>query len=119
MGVRFVTKSVLNVMAIYYIITGLWPMVHMRSFILITGPKVDLWLVRCLALMITSSGILFALPFLSDAPPSHEVQLLAMLNAFSLFVIDFYYPLKKRISKIYMVDGVLQVIFLGMLLAGK
>jgi hypothetical protein len=91
----------------------------MRSFIWVTGPKVDYWLVRCLALMIISSGIIFALPIISAAPPSQEVLLLAMLNAFSLLMIDVYYSLKGRISKIYLGDGLLQFIFLGLLLFRK
>ena len=32
---------VLRVQGSYYLVTGLWPLVHLASFEAITGPKVD------------------------------------------------------------------------------
>ncbi|MBV8580277.1 MAG: hypothetical protein JOZ86_06540, partial [Candidatus Eremiobacteraeota bacterium] len=36
----------LRVMAAYYLATGLWPLLDMRSFELVTGRKTDRWLVK-------------------------------------------------------------------------
>src|SRR2546421_737901 len=37
----------------YFLLTGLWPIFHIRSFMRITGPKNDLWLVRTVRLLLT------------------------------------------------------------------
>ena len=40
----------------YYMATGLWPIVHFRSFEAVTGPKVDDWLVRMVGLLAATIG---------------------------------------------------------------
>jgi hypothetical protein len=30
----------------YHLVTGVWPLVSMRTFASVTGPKVDKWLVK-------------------------------------------------------------------------
>jgi hypothetical protein len=47
--------------AVYYVWTGVWPIVHMRSFLAVTGPKVDLWLVRTVGLLVTAVGGVIAM----------------------------------------------------------
>lgn len=32
--------------AAYFVLTGLWPILNIRSFLRVTGPKSDLWLVK-------------------------------------------------------------------------
>ena len=46
----------------YYAVTGLWPLIHMRSFEAISGPKRDQWLVKTIGLLLTafSSVLLLA-----------------------------------------------------------
>ena len=43
--------------SIYFMLTGIWPVVHMPSFIAVTGPKTDLWLVRTVGLLIAGIGL--------------------------------------------------------------
>ena len=40
----------------YYAITGVWPLVHMRSFEAVTGPKQDHWLVHTVAGLLVVNG---------------------------------------------------------------
>jgi hypothetical protein len=40
----------------YFAATGIWPLVHMRSFEAVTGPKVDKWLVRTVGVLVTVIG---------------------------------------------------------------
>src|SRR5690625_7432182 len=44
------------IQGIYYGLTGLWPLLHMSSFIKITGPKSDLWLVQTVGMIILFVG---------------------------------------------------------------
>lgn len=37
---------------IYYVASGLWPLLHMRSFEAVTGPKRDKWLVNTVGALI-------------------------------------------------------------------
>ena len=41
---------------VYYLVTGIWPLVHMGSFQRVTGPKVDGWLVQTAGVLITAIG---------------------------------------------------------------
>lgn len=37
---------------LYYLVTAIWPLVSMRTFMAVTGPKVDQWLVLPVGLLI-------------------------------------------------------------------
>ena len=41
---------------LYFAATGVWPLVHMRSFERVTGPKTDTWLVRTVGVLVTVIG---------------------------------------------------------------
>jgi hypothetical protein len=41
-----------------YVTSGLWPLVHLRSFEAITGPKTDRWLVKTIGALIAEPGLL-------------------------------------------------------------
>lgn len=43
--------------ALLYLATGLWPVIHLRSFLSVTGPKTDLWLVESFGLLIAAFGL--------------------------------------------------------------
>ena len=51
---------VVTLQATYYILTGLWPLVHFSSFELVTGPKTDDWLVRMVGLLVVLIGVTLA-----------------------------------------------------------
>lgn len=42
---------------IFYLITGIWPLVSINTFQKVTGPKQDLWLVRTVGVLITAISI--------------------------------------------------------------
>jgi len=44
-----------------YVSTGIWPLLSMKTFEAITGPKVDRWLVRTVGILVTVSGSVIAL----------------------------------------------------------
>lgn len=110
------SHKLLNLVAwiqgIYYLITGIWPLIHMPSFVWVTGPKTDYWLVRMVALLIIS----ISLALLSAAYHKRiipEIKILAIASIISFCAIDFYYAWIDRISGIYVADGIAE---LGLLL---
>ena len=79
--------TVALVQGIYFLITGIWPLIHMHSFLAITGPKTDLWLVKTVGLILAVIGavLLYAQATATINPP---VVALAIGSAASLALVD-------------------------------
>jgi len=107
-------RLLLGGQAAYYILTGLWPIVHMGSFEAITGPKVDDWLVRMVGLLAATIGITLAVA-VRGARIGPEVRTLAILSALSFAAIDLRYALPGRISPIYLADAVVELALVTLL----
>lgn len=46
---------------IYFMLAGVWPLVNIHSFEVITGPKVDVWLVKTVGLLVAVIGAVLLL----------------------------------------------------------
>lgn len=86
-------------------------MIHLDSFLFVTGPKTDTWLVKTVSLLIVCMGLTF-LKASSAKHFSASVCVLAVSAASAFIFIDMYYPLRGIISKVYMIDGFVQLIFI-------
>jgi len=64
------------------------------------------------ALLIPVASCLLTYLFIESS--TRPAFVLGMLTCISFIAIDFYYALNDVISDIYLVDGVVQIIFLGM-----
>lgn len=108
-----------TIQGVYYLFTGLWPLVSMETFQAVSGPKTDHlptgneadhWLVNTVGVLV----IAIALPLLLSAwraRISPEVILLAMAAAVGLLSIDVIYVARSVILPIYLVDAALEAIF--------
>lgn len=97
---------------LYYLVTAIWPLVSLRTFMAVTGPKVDGWLVKTVGLLITVTGAVCLLAAYSGRYMP-EVALLAVGNAVALTFVDIYYVAIGRISKIYLADVVPEVLLIA------
>src|SRR5437868_11931097 len=89
---------------VYFAATGIWPIVDMRSFEAVTGPKVDKWLVRTVGVLVAViGGALISAGARRAVTP--EVAGLAVGAAAGLGLIDVIYSTSGRISKIYLADA--------------
>jgi TRAP-type uncharacterized transport system fused permease subunit len=104
-------RLLLWIEGLYSLVTAIWPIVDIDSFMVVTGPKTDQWLVKTVSVLILAIAVFFLLQ-LRYKSAIIPVAILGILFSAGLIVIDFYYPSIDRISNIYMVDGVVQVIFL-------
>lgn len=96
------------VQGIFYGLTGLWPLLHMPSFLAVTGPKVDLWLVKTVGLLIALiGGVLLVGARRRSVGP--ELALLAAGGAAALAGVDLVYALSDRISDIYLLDAAAEI----------
>lgn len=97
---------------LYYLVTAVWPLVSMRTFMAVTGPKVDQWLVRTVGLLIGVTGAVCLLAvYLGRFTP--EVVVLAVGNAVVLTAIEVYYVAIRRIAPIYLADAVAEVLLIA------
>lgn len=96
---------------IYYIITGIWPLMHIPSFILITGPKYDIWLVKTVGVLILVQGIVIISAALSKRI-SKEIFMLSVGAAAGLTIIDVYYASIDRIWDVYLLDALAEVLLI-------
>jgi hypothetical protein len=87
---------------------GLWPLLHMPSLEAVTGPKVDRWLVRTVSGLMVANGVvqLRAEPSLDGVTAARRI---GMGTALVLGAVDLYYGGRHRISRVYLLDALLEV----------
>lgn len=95
-----------------YLVTGLWPLVSLRSFERITGPKVDGWLVKTVGAIVASVGVVLLVAARRDRV-TPEIALLGVSCASSLAGIDVVYVSRRRISPIYLADALAELVCIG------
>ncbi|MBF8965696.1 hypothetical protein I0P70_20760 [Pontibacter sp. FD36] len=96
---------------IYWTLTGVWPLLHMPSFLWVTGPKTDLWLVRTVGILIAVVGLVLLVAGFRQRVTS-EVKWLGISGAAGLGFVSAYYPLRNVIWDIYLLDAVAELIII-------
>ena len=96
----------------YYTATGLWPILHMRSFEQVTGPKTDDWLVKTVGGLISVLGGTLLVTGLRDAP-SRDLATVALGSAAALAAVDVIYVARGRISPIYLLDAGVETVLIA------
>ena len=99
------------VQGVYFLLTGVWPLLSMRTFEAVTGPKVDRWLVKTVGVLVAVIGA----SLLADAQrPSRGSRVLGVGSAAALSGVDALYSLRGRISKIYLLDAVVEAVLVAL-----
>ncbi|WP_353718657.1 hypothetical protein [Dyadobacter sp. 676] len=97
----------------YYIGSGIWPVIHIESFMWVTGEKTDLWLVKMVGLLSCSIGVTL---LAATQSPGRVATVLAAGSALAFAAIDIYYTATGVISKIYLADSLVQLVLLAILI---
>ena len=105
-------RIIITLQAVYYLVTGMWPVFDMDTFEAVTGPKIDDWLVKMVGLLAATIG-LGLLAGNRKVGPSREILVLSVAAAVSFAAIDVVYAANGTISKIYLVDAALQAWFMA------
>lgn len=79
----------------------------------LTGPKTDLWLVKMVGLISICIGLALITGKQKDA------KSLSITTAIAFITIDIYYNYKDIIPPIYLIDALLQAIFIILVLRQK
>ena len=102
---------------LYYVGTGLWPLVHLPSFEAATGSKTDDWLVHTVGVLAAAIGIAL-LAGARRAVVAAETVVLACAAAVAFAGIDVFYTQNGTISQIYLADAAVQGVLVLAILAG-
>ena len=100
-------RRALRAYGAYYVVTGVWPFVHLRSFAAVTGPKNELWMLKTFSALITAVGVALGRASASPAPTS-EAGTLAVGSSIALGGADAWYVARRRISPVYLLDAAAQ-----------
>lgn len=91
----------------YWLLTGVWPVLHLHSFLYLTGAKTDLWLVRVVGLlMAVIGGVLLAAGLHGNLSP--EIVGLAVAASAALLVADVWFVIDGSLAPVSLVDATLQ-----------
>lgn len=90
---------------------GLWPLLHLRSFEAVFGPKVDTWLVHTVAGLLVSVG--YAQAKASTPEEWTHARRLGLGTSTTLLAIDVVYVARGRIRWTYAVDAVAEAALLA------
>lgn len=103
-------RDVARGQSVYYLTTGVWPLVSARTFQAVTGPKQDFWLAQTAGALIGVIGAAVGLAA-SDTRSlrSREIRTLAVGSALSLAAVDVVFVARRRISPIYLADAAVEV----------
>jgi hypothetical protein len=89
---------------VFYLLTGLWPIVHYRSFAAVAGDKTDVWLVKTVGALITAVGATL-LAGASRKEARSTLRTLGVTSALALGLADVIYAASGTIPRVYLGDA--------------
>jgi hypothetical protein len=96
----------------FNIVGGLWPLVSMRSFEWVFGPKTDHWLERTVAGLMVSAGWS---QWRAAATPGgvEHARRIGVSTAATLLAVDLFYVPKGTLRWTYLLDGAMEVAWIA------
>ena len=103
-------RLTLGIQGSYILLTALWALLDIDSFMTVTGPKTDIWLVKTVSVLLIPIAVCFLSNLYFTQHPL-PVILLALTTSIGLSCIDFYYTSNHTIKWVYALDGFVEVFF--------
>jgi hypothetical protein len=109
------------VQGVYYLLTGLWPILDVNSFQVVTGQKTDHlvtgleadhWLVMTVGVLITAIALSILVGAWRNAITIESI-VLALGSAIALTAIDVIYVTRGAIPPIYLVDAAIEMVVIA------
>jgi hypothetical protein len=92
---------------LYYLASGLWPLLSLRSFERVTGPKTDDWLVRTVGMLAAAVGSVLLIRSRGGQPSPDPALGIASASAFA--VTDVVHVARGTISPVYLADAIVEL----------
>jgi hypothetical protein len=96
--------AVARAQGVYFVASGVWPIISPGSFQRVTGPKSDMWLAQTVGGLVAIVGIVLTRP----TPDRRTRRLLGVGSAAALGIADVVFALSGRIRRVYLVDALLE-----------
>jgi hypothetical protein len=109
-GMRHLQR-VAGIQGWFYLLTGIWPLVHGRSFQVVTGFKKDFWLAQTVGALLAVSGASLLVAVRSGRIV-REIVVLAMGEALVLAVADITCVPLPGTTPVYWADAASEALFL-------
>lgn len=93
---------------IYLMITALWALLFLNSFVKITGIKTDIWLVKTIAILLLPYSLLFMWKS-THTPKLPVVNVVAVMLCMGLTTINAYYYAEGVLGTFYMIDAWIEI----------
>lgn len=104
-------RLVLFGQGIYYILTGLWPILSPETFMIVTGPKSEIFLLHTVGALAAAAGLgLTAAAVRRQFTPEIYIFSAGMASAFA--AIDIIYYALGRLWAVYLLDALAEIIIL-------
>jgi hypothetical protein len=87
--------------------SGLWPLLSIKSFEAVTGPKADVWLVKTVGCLLSVVGLHTILSSRTGTDARKGGAVAGGVSA-TLAYISGFYAIRRRISKVYLLDSAIQ-----------
>jgi hypothetical protein len=110
--VRKLVCWISGIHATYYAVTGIWPIVHLNSFLAVTGPKTDFWLVQFFGALVCVPALALAHTAVSGRVTS-PILIVAVSSTVILGVGDVFFVAKGTIGPIYLIDAAMESLLLA------
>lgn len=99
------------IQGIYFFITLVWPVIDIESFMKVTGPKTDVWLVKTVSVLLLPYSIICLWAGFNFKRISKLIIVTMVLTCLGLAFVEFYYYFNGTIKWVYAADAVLQLMF--------
>ncbi|MCO5167298.1 MAG: hypothetical protein M9894_13185 [Planctomycetes bacterium] len=95
-----------------YVASAAWALLHVDSFMRVTGAKTDVWLVKAVAALVLVIGAaLLAGAWRGRIGP--DLAFLAVGSATALALVDVFYVVQGTIARIYLLDALVQALLVA------
>ena len=108
---NFFFRNSIRIQGIYYLLSGIWPLLSIRTFQAVTGPKTDLWLVQTVGLLLMINGLILMI-----ASYGHKIDwsifTIGVCTALALVGIEVLYVFNGTLSVVYLLDAAVEILFI-------
>jgi hypothetical protein len=103
----------------YYTTTGAWPLLSIDTFMAVTGPKTDVWLVKMVGSLVLVNGLALGWAAADDRVDDGLLAFFAAANTLAFTAIDLVYVARRTIRSVYLADAIVEVALLAALALTK
>ncbi|MFE6365526.1 hypothetical protein ACFVP3_36725 [Streptomyces sp. NPDC057806] len=96
----------------FNLVGGLWPLVHLRSFEWVFGPKTDEWLQMTTGGLLAGVG-LTQLAAAADPEGSRHARRMGLVTAVTLLAVDLVYVPRRRLRPTYLLDAAMEAAWIA------